>query len=390
MKKKFYAVVLTLTAVILMAGCGETGNASIQTGESGSMSQTDGSDAAYIPSEEDNEQTVAAYVPLKQVKVEDYVTLGDYSDLSVTVNAQEANDENAYNLLNSIYVYYVGAENGGIQDRAVENGDTVVIDFEGKMDGVAFDGGTAKGCNLTIGSGSFIAGFEDGLIGVMPGETVELNLSFPDPYPNNLDFSGLPVVFTVTVQFIRPARIELQDMQDEVAAAAAMYEIGDPEIDTVEKLYAYIMEYLEEQYQSAFQESVLTLVLDRCEFKELPESMTVYYRQAFMNYYEMMFGGDLTWYFYMYGLDYQEFIDEIDKAVEESVQRNLAFQAIADRENLNVDDEELQEKILEYAKEAGFETVEEYVGDTDMEEWRDSLMNRKVMDFLTERAVIMK
>lgn len=363
----------------MMAGCGETDNAS---------SQTDGSSVAYVPSEEDNEQTAAAYVPLKQVQVEDYVTLGDYSDLSVTVNAQEANDENTYNLLNSIYVLYVGAENGGIQDRAVENGDTVVIDFEGKMDGVAFDGGTATGCDLTIGSGSFIAGFEDGLIGVMPGETVDLNLSFPDPYPPNPDFSGLPVVFTVTVQFIRPARIELQDMQDEVAAAVAVNEIDDPEIDTVEKLYAYIKEYLEEQYQSAFQQSVQTLVLDRCEFKELPESMTAYYRQDLMNYFEMVFGGDPTWYFYMYyGRDYQEYID---KSTNESVQRNLAFQAIADRENLNVDDEELQEKLLEYAKEEGFEAVEEYVDDTDMEEWRDWLMTQKVMDFLTERAVILK
>lgn len=379
MKKKFCALVLTLTAVIMMAGCGETDNAS---------SQTDGSNAAFVPTEEDNEQTAAVYVPLKQVKVEDYVTLGDYSDLSVTVDAQEANDENAYNLLNSIYVLYVGAENGGIQDRAVENGDTVVIDFEGKMDGEAFVGGSATGCDLTIGSGSFIAGFEDGLIGVMPGETVELNLSFPDPYPINLDFSGKPVVFTVTVQFIRPARIEREDMLDEVAAAAAVNEIGDAGIDTVEKLYAYIKEFLEEQYRSAFQLSIQTLVLDRSEFKELPESMTAYYRQAFMNYYEMIFGGDPTMYFYVYyGKDYQEFID---MAVKESVQQNLAFQAIADRENLNVDDEELQEKLLEYAKEEGFETVEEYVGDTDMEEWRDSLMNRKVMDFLMERAVIRK
>lgn len=385
MNKKLCAAALSLTAVIMMAGCGETDNASSRTGESGSMSQTNGSNEASVPPEENNVKV--PYVPLKQVKVEDYVTLGDYGDLSVTVNAREANDENAYDLLNSIYVRYVGAENGGIQDRAVEDGDTVVIDFEGKMDGEVFAGGTAAGYDLTIGSGSFIAGFEDGLIGVMPGETVDLNLSFPDPYPPNPDFSGQPVVFTVTVQFIRPARIELQDMQDEVAAAAAVNEIGDAGIDTVEKLFAYVKEYLEEQYRSAFQESVLTLVLDRCEFKELPESMTAYYRQAFMNYYEIMFGGDPSMYFYYYGLDYQE---EIDRAVKDSVQQNLAFQAIADRENLNVDDEELQEKLLEYAKEAGFETVEEYVGDTDMEEWRDSLMNRKVMDFLTERAVITK
>lgn len=388
MKKKFYAAALTLTAVILMAGCGKTNNDSSQTGESGSLGQTDGSNEISVPQDDDKEQTAAAYVPLKQAQVEDYVTLGDYSDLSVTVNAPEANDENSYDLLNNIYVLYVGAENGGVLDRAVENGDTVVIDFEGKMDGEAFAGGTATGYDLTIGSNSFIAGFEDGLIGVMPGETVDLNLSFPDPYPPNPDFSGLPVVFTVTVQFIRPERVELQDMQDEVAAEVAMNEIGDAEIDTVEKLLAYVEEYLEEQYQNAFQDSVVTLVLERCEFKELPESMTAYYRQAYMNYYEMIFGGDPTMYFYMYyGMDYHAWID---RSVEETVQQNLAFQVIADRENLNVDDEELREKLLERAKEVGYETVEEYVGDTDLEEWRDSLMNQKVLDFLMERAVILK
>lgn len=388
MKKKFYATALALTAVILMAGCGETNNDLSQTGESGTLSQTDGSNETSIPQEGDKEQTAAAYVPLKQAQVEDYVTLGDYSDLSVTVNAPEANDENSYDLLNSIYVLYVGAENGGVLDRAVENGDTVVIDFEGKMDGEAFAGGTATGYDLTIGSGSFIAGFEDGLIGVMPGETVDLNLSFPDPYPPNPDFSGQPVVFTVTVQFIRPERVELQDMQDEVAAEVAMNEIVGAGIDTVEELLAYVEEYLEEQYQSAFQQSVVMLVLERCEFKELPESMTAYYRQVYMNYFEMIFGGDPTMYFYMYyGLDYQEFIDQ---SAKETVQQNLAFQAIADRENLNVDDEELREKLLEYAKEAGFETVEEYYGDADLEEYRDSMMNQKVLDFLMERAVILK
>lgn len=390
MKKKFYATALALTAVIVMAGCGKTNNDSSQTGESGSLSQNDGSNETSVPQEGDMEQIAAAYVPLKQVQVEDYVTLGDYTDLSVTVNAPEANDENSYDLLNNIYVLYVGAENGGVLDRAVKNGDTVVIDFEGKMDGEAFAGGTATGYDLTIGSGSFIAGFEEGLIGVMPGETVDLNLSFPDPYPPNPDFSGLPVVFTVTVQFIRPERVELQDMQDEVAAEVAMNEIGDAGIDTVEKLLAYVEEYLEEQYQSAFQDSVVTLVLERCEFKELPESMTAYYRQIYtnyVNYFKMMFGGDVDMYFYMYyGMDCQQFIDQS----EEIVQQNLAFQAIADRENLNVDDEELREKLLEYAKEAGFETVEEYVGDTDLEEYRDSMMNQKVLDFLMERAVILK
>ena len=84
-------------------------------------------------------------------------------------------------------------------DRAVETGDTVNIDYEGKKDDVAFDGGTAQGYDLTIGSGSFIAGFEDGLIGAAPGETRELALSFPEDYKVNPDLAGTDVVFTATV-----------------------------------------------------------------------------------------------------------------------------------------------------------------------------------------------
>lgn len=386
MKKRLWMTMAVLAAAVMAAGCGEPDDASDQTG--GSVSQAEGSDVSAVPSGEDKDSEGVAYVPLKELQAEQYVTLGDYLDLNVTVDAKEANDENTYELLNSLYVLYVGAENGGIRDRAVEKGDTVVIDFEGKRDGVAFEGGTAKGHDLTIGSGGFIAGFEDGLIGVMPGETVDLNLTFPDPYENNPDLAGQPVVFTVTVQFIRPARVELADMQDDVAAAVAQNEVGDFSLDTVPKLQAYLKEYLEERYQNAFREGVAKLVLERCEFKELPESLTSYYRQSVTGYYEAMFGGDPTLYFlYYYNMDYQAHVDE---TVERTVKQNLAFQIIADRENLNVGDEELEEKLLERAKEAGYEDVEEYLGDTDREEWRDSMMNEKVMDFLLERAVILK
>ena len=88
-----------------------------------------------------------------------------------------------------------------VEKSVVESGDTVNIDFEGKKDGVAFDGGTSQGYNLTIGSGSFIDGFEDGLIGVNVGDTVDLNLTFPEGY-QNADLAGQDVVFTVTVNFI--------------------------------------------------------------------------------------------------------------------------------------------------------------------------------------------
>ena len=87
----------------------------------------------------------------------------------LSVDTVEVDEDEWDTLVNNVYYGNITAENGGIMDRAVETGDTVNIDYEGKKDGVAFDGGTAQGYDLTIGSGNFIAGFEDGLIGVMPG-----------------------------------------------------------------------------------------------------------------------------------------------------------------------------------------------------------------------------
>ena len=185
MKKKTLGFLAALLSVCMLAGCGakDTGDG---TG-SGSGAGTEST-------------------ALKDMDVDKYVTLGEYKGLAVTVDTVEVDEDEWDSLVNNVYYGNITAENGGITDRAVETGDTVNIDYEGKKDGVAFDGGTAQGYDLTIGSGSFIDGFEDGLIGVMPGETVDLDLSFPEVYPNNPDLAGQPVVFTVTVNYIQPAQ----------------------------------------------------------------------------------------------------------------------------------------------------------------------------------------
>ena len=106
----------------------------------------------------------------------------------------------------------------GVTDRAPVDGDTVNIDYVGKMDGEAFDNGSDTGYNLTLGSGSFIDGFESGIVEkkIMPGETADIDVTFPDPYQNNPDFSGKPAVFTVTVNFIIAT---LDDFNDTMAHA---------------------------------------------------------------------------------------------------------------------------------------------------------------------------
>mgnify|MGYP003523801688 FL=1 len=159
MKKKTLGLLAAVLSVAMLAGCGakDTGDASISQGAADS-------------------------VVLKNLDVDKYVTLGEYKGLEVSVDTVEVDEDEWDTLVNNVYYGNITADNGGIKDRAVETGDTVNIDYEGKKDGVAFEGGTAQGYDLTIGSGSFIDGFEDGLIGVMPGETVDLDLPFPEGY----------------------------------------------------------------------------------------------------------------------------------------------------------------------------------------------------------------
>ena len=171
--------------------------------------------------------------------VEQYVTLGEYKGLQVTVTEPAVDDATLETELESVYFANVTAENGGITDRAVAEGDTINLDYEGKKDGVAFSGGTAAGASLTIGSGQFIAGFEEGLVGVKPGETVDLDLTFPEEY-HSADLAGQAVVFTVTVNYIQPT-----EMEDSVVAG-----MGIDNVTNLEELKQNVYDELYAQYDA--------------------------------------------------------------------------------------------------------------------------------------------
>ena len=155
----------------------------------------------------------------------------EYKGLALTIAPRaEVTDEQVDELARSVYNDALTAEYG-ITDRAVAVGDKVNINYAGTQDGVAFEGGTADNQSLVIGSGSFIEGFEDGLVGVMPGETVELNLTFPEDYMN-ADMAGVEVVFTVTVNFIYLSADDT--MQDEAIAV-----MSDGEYATIDAFKMY-------------------------------------------------------------------------------------------------------------------------------------------------------
>lgn len=375
MKKRWIAVLLAATLCsALLVGCGSSEEDSASDAANASATESDASSSSADGSEE---------IVLKDVDVDKYVTLGEYKGLAVTLAAASVDDDEWNDTVEYLYNAAVTAENGGITDRAVEEGDTVNIDYVGKKDDVAFSGGTASGAQLTIGSDSYIDGFEDGLIGVMPGETVDLNLTFPEDY-SATDLAGQDVVFTVTVNFIMPT-----EMLDEVVAGMDI----DESVTDVESLrqyvYDFLMEEAESDYETSLQNAVMDAFMANNTVTGLPDGLSARYEETARESIEdaaSTYGveADVITNYY-YGMDFEDFVTTYS---EEAAKQDLALQALANTEGLNISDEELEEMILEYAQAEGYDSVDEYIGDTSREYYREYFMYQRTLAYLVDNAVI--
>ena len=376
MKKFITGAALSLAGAALLGalvtGCG---NADTDTAESTQESVVESENAAEAETEDFGPE---AY--LSGINVADYVTLGEYTGVEVSVDAPVVTDE----YLDS-YIDYVLQSNmvkTEVTDRPVEEGDIVNIDYEGKIDGVAFDGGTAQGYDLTIGSGAFIDSFEDGLIGAQSGETLDVNVTFPEDYPGE-EVAGKDAVFTVTVNSISVE--SLPELTDEFVQGL------DVGVNTVEEYrqYAYdlLMEEEQNTHDSNAEVAILEAVMANSELQDPPEDMT-------NRYYSRMID-NMTYYASMYGYDLETFLsiqgtseDAIRESSVQAGQEIITMQAIAEAEGLSVTDEELDAEIESNAGSLGYDDVEEYRASLDVEGYREYMMSEKVLDFLLENAVV--
>ena len=337
MKKFITGAALSLAGAALLGalvtGCG---NADTDTAESTQESVVESENAAEAETEDFGPE---AY--LSGINVADYVTLGEYTGVEVSVDAPVVTDE----YLDS-YIDYVLQSNmvkTEVTDRPVEEGDIVNIDYEGKIDGVAFDGGTAQGYDLTIGSGAFIDGFEDGLIGAQSGETLDVNVTFPEDYRGE-EVAGKDAVFTVTVNSISVE--SLPELTDEFVQGL------DVGVNTVEEYrqYAYdlLMEEEQNTHDSNAEVAILEAVMANSELQDPPEDMT-------NRYYSRMID-NMTYYASMYGYDLETFLsiqgtseDAIRESSVQAGQEIITMQAIAAAEGLSVMDEGLAAEIASNA-----------------------------------------
>lgn len=313
----------------------------------------------------------------------DYVKLGTYKGVAVDVASYEVTDEEIQqHVLMARSNYAEAKEKTGPAAMT----DQVVIDYVGYLDGVAFEGGTAEDQDLTLGSGAYIDGFEDGLVGVKPGETVTLNLTFPNPYPNNPDLAGKPVQFVVTVN-----RIFEQVLPDYTDAFVLSY-YG---YESTASFEAALRASLEEQYASEQLyeriSQVWNKVMNEAEILQIPQAEYDAKVAEYTEYYTSQAeaqGISLNEYAStVMGMTVKEYQDWLETTINDTIKEELVLYYIAREENITVSNEEYQDGAAEYAAYYGLGSVLELESYFDVEEIKQSLLFDEVLEYLADQAI---
>lgn len=314
-----------------------------------------------------------------------YIELGEYKGISVSRQSAEVTEEEITQQMDKILLQNVSYEH--IEKGKVKDGDTVNIDYEGKLDGVAFEGGTDKGADLIIGSNRFIDGFEKGLIDVEAGETVDLNLKFPEDY-HAADLAGKDVVFTVKVNYIQGEPLESKWTEDFVKSIS--------DFATVDEYKEDLKKSMSEQKAKAASDNkeyeVLKKVVDNCTIKGYPEEEMIEYKNNMRQQIEQQAAAYGQTYEQMIsllfnGVDEEEFEKQLDEAAKQMVAQNMALDTIAVKEKIFLSKEEEEEEGLAFVKEYGYDSVEAFETQNGEGIVKEELIRKRVRNLLVENAV---
>lgn len=368
MKKKLLAVGLCVALAFSTAACGK---------------DSDKKTVATAGEAETNESG-----ELMAGVMDTTVELCEYKGVKVGKSTEEVNEDSFDEAISNILSSYSTSEK--VEEGQIKDGDTANIDYKGTIDGQEFEGGTATGQDLGIGSNSFIEGFESGLIGVSVGDTVTLNLTFPDTYTNTttindeeVSLAGKPVTFEVKVNYITVTNTpELTD--DFVKENCAEYN----NVQTVEELNNYVRSQivLSNKISDIWPDIVEDSKVD-INAKEKQNKYAELY-----DYYENIVTSN-------YGIELESYIEQVGQTMDDfksSLQDEADYQikcqaisnAIARAENITVTDEEYDKKAKSDMEYYGYKTLEEYQKVYSKQEIVDSLIYYKVLEFLGENAQV--
>lgn len=325
--------------------------------------------------------------PRPEYRALDFLTLGEYKGLTVEVDPVEITDDAVESRITSdIRFSEEGSET--FEEGTVEEGDVANIDYEGKLDGVAFDGGTAEGYDLEIGSGTFIPGFEDGLIGKTIGETVDLTLTFPEEYGNE-ELAGKETVFTVKINSVK----RYKELDDALAEA-----LSDGEAKTVDEYRERVKTMLEEEAiesrNEGAKQELIALAADNASISEYPQDLVDYTIEEVTNYYKSyaaMYGVDFaTFLSSMAGTTEEDFPKMAEEISKESIKQEFTIGAIAETEKLLPEGDELAAAYDKLAEEVGAPDGASLVAEYGEYTVKYKLMYDAVSDFLFENATVVE
>lgn len=316
------------------------------------------------------------------VVVKPEVKLGQYKGLEVTKVDTEVTEEEVNAEIETLQKRY--AELVIKEDEPAEKGDTVVIDFEGFIDGEAFEGGKAENYSLELGSNSFIPGFEDQLVGVRAGDEKEVNVTFPEDYHDE-KLAGKDAVFKIKVHEVKA--LELPELDDDFAIDV------DDEVETFaelkEKIKKRLQENKEHMARHRIENEVIDLAAKNAEI-DVPEEMIDSEIERMINELNQQFraqGLNLDLYQQMTGNKLDDLKESMREDAEKRVRANLTIEAIAEAENIEVTDEEVNEELEKMADmyNLSVDKIKEMLGSTDPV--KNDLRMRKAVDLLVDTAV---
>ena len=368
---------MLLVMALSVTGCSQKTATKDKDTKTEETAKTDDAEETESDDTEDtSEDTPTTAELMAGIDVEKCVTLGDYKGVTVEKTIQSVTDEDVQNEIdNALSNYPVEV------DQAAKEGDTVNIDYVGKIDGEEFDGGSDQGADLKLGSGKFIDGFEDGLIGAKKGETRTLNLTFPEDYTQ--DLAGKAVEFTVTVNAVKEPLSEPTDQW--VADNIEGY-------DNIADYKAGIRSEQEESNEQTAENQVRyaawTQVIDNCTINEYPETLVEVGKKLYeqqVETYAKYAGMELDAYIESSGLTQEEYQSNMEEYGKNVAAQALVCQAICDKEGFAIGDEDYQKALQDMLTEYGC-TEDELIQTYGQDNVEQSIMLNRVSNLILENA----
>ena len=323
-------------------------------------------------------------VMVVNVEVKPEFELGNYKGIEITKVDHNVTEEEVEATLQEML--NKNARLVSVEDRAIENGDTAVIDFEGFESGVAFEGGKGENYSLVIGSNTFIPGFEDQLLGKKAGEEVEVNVTFPVEYHAE-NLAGKAVVFNVKVNDVKVK--ELPNLDDEFAKDTS-------EFETLEELKSDVRSNLEKEAEAKAKNEMRNSLVEKVSANTEVEIPAVMVEQQIDNMlmelnYQLQYQGlNLQQLLSMTGRDVAELREERKADAQKLVKSSLVLEAIAKAENIEVSEEELTAELTKMASmyNMDVEKIKSSLRENDIEDIKGQVKIRKTIDLLMDNAKI--